>query len=46
MAAATDLMPELRYTTGPPAGRTSTLGRVVPSQKPYAQIRKYNRLPR
>ncbi|MFI9586445.1 oxidoreductase [Streptomyces sp. NPDC052236] len=44
VAAATDRNPKLRYTTGPLAGRISTLRRIVPSRIFYTQIRKYNRL--
>ncbi|MGY0063601.1 oxidoreductase [Streptomyces sp. LZ34] len=46
VAAATDTKPKLRYTTGPMAGRISTLRRIVPSRIFYTQIRKYNRLAR
>ena len=44
VAAATGPKPRLRYTTGPAAGRVSTLRRVVPARVFGKQIRKLNRL--
>ncbi|WP_190813933.1 oxidoreductase [Saccharopolyspora pogona] len=44
VAAATDPKPKQRYTSGPLAGRISTLRRIAPSRIFSTQIRKYNRL--
>jgi hypothetical protein len=44
VAAATGPKPGLRYTTGPAAGRASTLRRVVPARVFGKQIRKLSRL--